>query len=185
MLNLTSTTTYTTALQLKYWPDKVLRTKCIECIWTEEERKRIGNEMLEIMFAYNGYGLSAPQVGLTKRIFVMRDPHAESKGLIFTNAKIITLSEEKNKQWEGCLSLLSHKVMLSRANSVEVEFDAMDPYRDSLSQERCSWTFTGIDARCIQHEIDHLNGIMIFDHINGNLAQKLFLEKYAKSKKKI
>ena len=70
------------------------------------------------------------------------------------------------------------KTIIARAEWVEFDFDNPDDPDESLH-----WRFEGMNARCVQHEVDHLNGILIFDHINSNLVQKSFLEKYAKVKK--
>src|SRR5271165_2421229 len=163
-------------LSLRYYPDPVLKTVCSDCNWDLDERRRIGHEMLEIMFAHHGYGLSAPQVGLTSNFFVMRDPDKPNgaPGLVFANPEITDLSNKKVTAPEGCLSLLSMKTHIARAQWVEFEFDDPD-----VEDNRLHWRFESINARCVQHEIDHLNGILIFDHINSNLVQKSFLAKYA------
>lgn len=168
-----------TPLTLRYWPDPNLRVECNECNWDQDERRRTGNEMLEIMYAHHGYGLSAPQVGITSNFFVMRDPQKKDgrPGLIFANPEIVELGNKRVKDFEGCLSLLSMRVPIERATEVEFEFD--DPDNEG---ERLHWRFEGLNARCVQHEMDHLKGVLIFDHINSNLGQKSFLEKYAKKK---
>ena len=188
-------------LSLKYWPDPCLKKECNECSHTPAERIEIGEQMIEIMYAYNGYGLSAPQVGLDCRIFVMRTPEmadrpshltiqSERKGLIFVNPVILERGTRTAKAWEGCLSLLTQQTQVERATEVTIEYS--DPtvldihkYGPSRNIERLTWTAKGLDARCVQHEIDHLNGIMIFDHINSNLSRKLFLEKYFKKKARV
>jgi peptide deformylase len=188
-------------LQLRYWPDPCLRKECDECSHTPAERIEIGEQMIEIMYAYNGYGLSAPQVGLNCRIFVMRTPEmadrpthlsipSERKGLIFVNPIILDRSSRMVEDWEGCLSLLTQRTKVDRYTEVTIEYS--DPTQASCSKygpphniERTTWTAKGLDARCVQHEIDHLNGIMIFDHINSNLSKKLFLEKYFKKKARV
>ena len=186
-------------LSLKYWPDPMLKKECDDCSHTPAERIEIGEQMIEIMYAYNGYGLSAPQVGLNCRIFVMRTPEMadrpthlsikeERKGLIFVNPVITKLGSHWVKESEGCLSLLTQRTHVERATEVEIEYS--DPFHDmrhdySDNPGRSTWMAKGLDARCIQHEIDHLNGIMIFDHINSNLSKKLFLEKYFKKKGRV
>lgn len=165
-------------LSLRYYPDPALRVKCTACTWTMEERTRIGKDMIRIMFNKEGYGLAAPQVGLDQRIFVMRDPNSMS-GLIISNPVITNWGPKKLTDWEGCLSLLGQKAKLSRCTDITVEFD--DPV---LEGKRFCKGFSGLAARCVQHEIDHLDGILIFDHLQSNLAKKIFLEKYAKARKK-
>lgn len=169
------------SLRLRYHPDPSLRVKCTECEWPIEERRRIGKEMIDIMFDHNGMGLAAPQVGLNQRLFVMRDPHEparRSHGMIFSNPEIVEHGHDKPNDFEGCLSLLSVKTKIKRWHWVEFGFDDLEE-----PGERLVWRFEGVNARCVQHEIDHLDGILIFDHINSNLVQKLFLERYAKARK--
>lgn len=188
-------------LQLRYWPDPCLRKECDECSHTPAERIEIGEQMIQIMYAYNGYGLSAPQVGLNCRIFVIRTPEmadrpthlsipSERKGLIFVNPVILDRSNRMVEDWEGCLSLLTQRTKVDRYTEVTIEYS--DPtqagspkYGPPKNIDRLTWTAKGLDARCVQHEIDHLNGIMIFDHINSNLSKKLFLEKYFKKKARV
>lgn len=165
---------------LKFYPDKILRTPCKICTNDYKERLRIGNEMLEIMFASDGYGLSANQVGLTEKIFVMKDPEDETNGLIFCNPYIQVHSPEKETLDEACLSVPGRPVKISRSRWVVLKYEL--PTTD-LKPIVLSTRFTGMDARCIQHEMDHLSGILIFDHIQSLLSRKLFLEKYAKRRR--
>lgn len=168
----------TTEISLKYYPDPSLRTECKECTWPLEERTRVGNEMLKIMYDNNGYGLAASQVGLDQRLFVMRYPDDIDKGLIVSNPKIEIWGKDYDKQWEGCLSLLSHKAMVRRCTNIEFTYDDL-----STGDRICMGTMN-INARCVQHEIDHLDGILVFDHIQSELGKKIFLEKYSKAKRK-
>lgn len=160
------------SLSLKLWPNQVLRTKCESDLPGEDfQTKRIGQEMIRIMQMHNGFGLSAPQVGLNYRIFVMRNPK-DTRPLVFINPRIQAHSEEQTTLNEGCLSLLSLQVPIPRYDWVVASGFHLEPTR-----------YEGIYARCIQHEIDHLNGILIFDHIKSSIGRKLFLDKYIKAKK--
>lgn len=167
-------------LELKLWPDPVLRTKCVE----KQIPTNLGDEMLKVMKAHSGLGLAAPQVGLDYRIFVMEDLHEKGPGMVFANPKIVDHSREMDLGEEGCLSLLSCKVKIPRFRWVDIEFGLPYGYPYPVGDDRLEWHFEGILARCIQHEMDHLDGILIFDHITSNLAQKIWLEKYFKRKKK-
>lgn len=135
--------------------------------------------MIRLMFKHNGYGLSAPQVGLNERIFVMRDPEDKTKGLVFINPIITELSSFKETELEGCLSFLSLNTRIERSWTVDFQFEELDE-----EAEVQTWHFEGLNARCVQHEIDHLNGITIADHFNSNMSRKLFLDRYMKAKKK-
>lgn len=172
-------TTSLNALSLRYWPDPVLRIKC------EESPIPVGavEEMIRIMRENNGYGLSAPQAGLTCRLFVMRDPKDPNKSLIFANPIITAWGSQIYSDNEGCLSVPGPRVSIERPFAIEVEFD-VTPEHKPLLGDRLTWHLEGLSARCVQHEIDHLNGIMIFDHIKSKLGQKIFLEKSAKERRR-
>lgn len=165
-------------LSLRYYPDPILQKVCKDCDRSIEEIKEIGIEMIQIMFDNDGYGLSAPQVGLDERIFVMRDPADRRQGLTFVNP-IIIAKQGVLVENEGCLSLPEVRVKISRAMRIDVDFDSQQE-----NDLRIARHFEGWDARCIQHEIDHLDGIMIFDHIKSNLGKRLFLDKYYKKRRK-
>lgn len=171
-------------LNLKYHPNPILKVQCQPCTLSDPEIDMIGKEMIKIMFANNGYGLSAPQVGLSHNIFVMRDSEAANKGLVFVNPTIVETSSEQINDWEGCLSLPEQRVKISRSASIEVEFDVPLGHTLPIGDDRITWRFEGMNARCVQHEIDHLNGIMIYDHIESDLARKLFLQRHAKKMSK-
>lgn len=129
------------------------------------------------MLANKGYGLAANQVGCTSRMFVMRDKY--NNGEAYCNPVI--LSHSKNlvdNVEEGCLSVPNKRIKIPRYWSVELQYT-------DVRLTKIVKTYTDIEARCIQHEIDHLNGILIFDHIKSNLAKKIFLEKYSKSRRKV
>jgi peptide deformylase len=167
------------------FPDPCLRVKCIACPDDYQTRLEIGNEMIQIMFDNNGLGLSANQVGLDWRMFVMRNPSNENEGLIFCNPEIYATSKDIIEDTEGCLSLLSKRTKVNRFKSLELKFETMyDDISVDILKSTSQRYYEGVWARCIQHEIDHLNGILIFDHINSNLVQKIFLEKYYKAKKR-
>jgi peptide deformylase len=169
-------------LSLKYWPDSILRTVCSGSDTTDF---LAGEEMIKLMIEKHGMGLAAPQVGLTSRLFVMRDPDDNNKGLIFVNPVITEHSKDTYKDNEGCLSFPGPRVDIERFKWVNVEFDVPLGYTLPVGDDRLTWHFEGIYARCVQHEIDHLNGIMIFDHVKSNLAKKLVLDKYAKLRRRV
>lgn len=138
--------------------------------------QEIGRRMLEICDENRGYGLSGNQVGLKERIFVMREPETKL-GIIFVNPEVTTDFSHSNLDYEGCLSLPMQRVKIKRFSNLKIEYDDPNGY-GRITQE-----FSGMNARCIQHEMDHLDGILLMDHINSNLGLKSFLEKYAKDMK--
>jgi peptide deformylase len=133
--------------------------------------------MIDLMIEHHGLGLSAPQVGVTHSVFVMRQPINKNEGQAFFNPKIVSHCQDKETMDEGCLSLLGKTVSISRFKTVTVQFESVDGVTSTT-------LYKDIEARCIQHEMDHLDGILIFDHINSDLSRKLFLEKYQKVKRK-
>jgi peptide deformylase len=118
------------------------------------------SDMVDTMRHYRGVGLAAPQIGLSKQILVLevesneRYPEAEAIELdILINPEIIALSEEQESAWEGCLSLPDLRGKVSRA--AQITYRAQAPSGEWLEK-----TVKGFHARIIQHEIDHLKGIL-------------------------
>lgn len=161
-------------LTLKHWPDPILRRVC------EQTAVEAGTEeqMIALMLKHNGVGLSAPQVGLTSRVFVMRDPNTPGKGLAFVNPWILDHSTDTDTAPEGCLSIPGQRVSIARWTSIELTFDGSEG-------KTVTRKFEGLYARCVQHELDHLDGTMVFDHIPSKLGKKLFLDKYFKNRKNL
>lgn len=114
------------------------------------------SSMAETMYAKNGVGLAAPQVGDLRRILVV-DPSGEGKHhLVMINPIILSKSETTSNSSEGCLSVPGLKVVVPRSTELTMT------WRD-LSGQRQEWYFSGWDATVIQHELDHLNGKTLYD----------------------
>ena len=109
--------------------------------------------MFEIMRANNGIGLAAPQVGLDHRFFIM---DIDGKKYVCVNPRIVKRGKETEVQPEGCLSYPGQKVLVERSKEVEVSYLSI-----TGSQRRKK--LRGIAARCFQHELDHLNGVVMGD----------------------
>ena len=127
------------------------------------------------MDKFGGLGLSANQVGLPYRMFVMRTMHEgdeESKVLPYYNPKLTRVSQETDLMKEGCLSFPDLFLMIKRSKTIEFT------YQDETGEEK-SAVLEGIGARCVQHEIDHLNGILFLQR-----ASRLKLERAMKARKK-
>jgi len=133
--------------------------------------------MYEIMYSANGVGLAAPQIGLNIRIFILdsgsRDK--EKKPITMINPKIISLEDEKASYEEGCLSFPEHFAEIERPDKVKIE------YLDKDNSKKIS-TFGGFESRIIQHELDHLNGILFVDHLS-RLKRDVIIRKMRKFKK--
>jgi peptide deformylase len=118
--------------------------------------ERLAATMLEVMRQEDGVGLAAPQIGVTSRIFVWRDPEHDDEEYVFVNPLIVSRSEACSIAGEGCLSVPGCTVEVERADEVVVT--AQDLRGDAIELEA-----TGIVARIMQHEIDHLDGRLMLD----------------------
>jgi len=156
-------------LAVKTYGEKVLReiSKPIEKI--TPEIVNLVKDMTETMYTASGVGLAAPQVGVAKRIIIIDD---EEKGAIaLINPEIIEKEGEMISE-EGCLSLPELYAQVKRFAKIKVE--SLD-----LNGEKIAIEAKDLLARVIQHEIDHLNGILFIDKI-GKTKRKLLLEQYNK-----
>lgn len=130
--------------------------------------KELIDNMFETMYNAEGVGLAAPQVGLEDRIFVIDlspladEEHPEYKDLkkVFINARIIARSGDTELMEEGCLSIPGINENVPRQDKIEIEY--LDENLESHSE-----TYTGFTARVIQHEYDHIEGILFVDHISA------------------
>jgi peptide deformylase len=149
-------------------PDQVLLTKAEE--WDFEKDTNAAEleaEMIEMMQAFNGIGLAANQVGLLKRVFVIKLKAADTPFAMF-NPKLITQSTNEQQGEEGCLSFPGLWLDIKRPHSIEAE------YLDKDGKE-CKISLSGIDARCFLHELEHLDGIVFTKKVSPMkvlLAQK-------------
>ena len=161
-------------LEIKFYPDPILRKKCEEVRGVTEEIRSLGFEMIETMTENEGIGLAAPQVGELKRIIAVhpiKERSLEEKTLrspqIFINPKIVKKSKETLIDEEGCLSFPGLFLKIKRAREVEIE--ALNEGGEKIRVQA-----EGLPARVIQHEIDHLDGILFIDKLS--FWQKLKLK---------
>ncbi len=140
-------------LALRYYPDQVLRENSSLVHTFDKALQDFAYQMFSFMQASKGIGLAAPQVGILYRIITI-DSEGMERFLI--NPEIISSSSDKDVEEEGCLSLPDQWYTINR--SLEVEVKARSPEGKKLH-----FTTKGLNARIIQHEIDHLNGILICD----------------------
>jgi peptide deformylase len=161
-------------------PDKRLRTKAVEIIDLSDEYIKLADTMLETMYAAPGIGLAAPQIGSLLRLIVLdcnKVEESEFRPLQMFNTKIMEFSEERDIQEEGCLSIPDQFGEVERPSVVSVG------WVDKTGIEKKE-TFEGIWARCIQHEIDHLEGKLFIDYLTP-LRRQLITRKMKKLKKGI
>jgi len=157
-------------LQLKYYPAEVLRTKTETVTAFDDELATTAQDMAETMYMENGIGLAANQVGLLVQMLVMDVPDEEnptaSRLKVLVNPNL--LESEGEIVWdEGCLSFPGITVPVKRASTVRVEY--FDP-----SGERHEETMHGLEAVCLQHEMDHLAGVTFIEYLSP-LKRKLAL----------
>ncbi len=132
-------------------------------------------QLLKIQKDPLGLGLSAPQIGVLKRVFVVRAP---VKIKPFVNPEIVKFSKKKVAMLEGCLSIPLYFGHVIRP--AEVEVAAYD-----VNGKKFQETYDGLTARAIQHEIDHLNGILFIDHVHDQNGKLYRLQKTKNGKEKL
>lgn len=158
-------------------PDPRLKVKCEPVAAVDGTIAKLMDDMLDTMYLAPGIGLAAPQVGVTKRVLVVdvspkdgpRDP------IRMANPEIVWHSDELAVYEEGCLSLPDQYADVERPQ--KIRFRYLD--EKGVPQEREA---EGLLATCIQHEIDHLDGIIFVDHLSA-LKRRMILRKLAKLKK--
>ena len=156
---------------------KVLRTPPPEFDFENppEDPKEIAKNLGEAMDKFGGLGLSANQVGLPYRIFVMRTMHEgdeEPTNIAYFNPEITRVSQETESLKEGCLSFPDLFLMIKRSKTIEFK------YQDEEGEEH-TVMMEGLGARCVQHEVDHLNGILFLQR-----ASRLKIERAMKARTK-
>ena len=163
-----------TILDIRLIPDPVLRKKAEEVEGPSDEIIALLNDMAETMYNAPGIGLAANQVGVLKRLIVIdcSTDEEEPNLLKMINPEIITSTNEKSELEEGCLSIPEHKANVVRPSKVEVSYMNLNGETEHLKAE-------GLLSACIQHEIDHLNGILFIDHIS-RLKRDMIIRKVKK-----
>ena len=143
-----------------------------------EHERELMNNMLETMYAANGIGLAAIQIGEPKRIIVMDLSKEENKKLpmYFVNPIITKKNDEKTTYEEGCLSVPNQFAEIDRSSKCEVEYLDYNGNKQNLQAE-------GLLATCIQHEIDHLEGILFIDYLS-KLKKEMIIKKLSKQQSK-
>ena len=156
-------------------PNEILRqvSKPVSSVGNEE--RKLMNDMLETMYAANGIGLAAIQIGIPKRIIVMDiSKDGKKNPMYFVNPKINNKDKEKITYEEGCLSVPDYFAEVDRPKYCEVEY--LDYNGESKVLEA-----DGLLATCIQHEMDHLEGILFIDYLS-KLKKTMIVKKLSKRK---
>jgi peptide deformylase len=159
--------------EVRKYPDPVLLKKAEPVEELDDDFRRLVNDMVETMYAATGVGLSAPQIGVSKRLIIVDvgAVEGESRLFVLVNPEVLE-SEGSESAEEGCLSLPGFTTDIKRAAKVIVKCRDMDGNEETIPAE-------GMLARALQHEIDHLDGILILDR-----ASFLSREFYKKRVKK-
>ena len=159
-------------------PNAVLRQKSVPVDKVDENIQRLMDDMLETMYAAPGIGLAAIQVGVPKRIIVLDISYKEGqKNPIFIiNPEIIKKSETKSTYEEGCLSVPGQFAEIDRPDKCQIKF--LDYYGQPKEIQA-----EGMLATCIQHEMDHLEGILFIDYLS-KLKKSMIIKKLSKGKNK-
>ena len=152
-------------LALKTYPDLVLKKKAEPLTQFGPAEQKLFEDMVETMYATEGVGLAAPQVGVSKQIFIASPTMTEGEEYIFTNPEVLN-AKGKQTGLEGCLSLPGISGEIARAKLIR--FRALDRYGKPVEME-----VKDFFARIIQHEVDHLNGILLIDRVDFDKRQEL------------
>ncbi len=164
-------------LEILKEPDSILRKKSKEVEKVDNKIQRLMDDMLETMYQAPGIGLAAPQVGILKRVIVIDLSKGDTpkNPLYIVNPKIIWKSEDVISREEGCLSIPGHFAEVTRPSKCKVEY--LD-YNGKLNQLDAD----DLLATCIQHEIDHCDGILFIDYLS-KLKKDMIIKKLIKAKK--
>ena len=146
---------------IQFVPDPVLRKSALPVENITDKTLQLLDDMAETMYDAPGIGLAGPQIGELKRLIVMDCSRDDEKSELWQmiNPEVIELSEDNSTLEEGCLSIPGHTADVSRPDWIKLRFTDIKGKEQQIKAE-------GLLAACIQHEIDHLNGILFIDHIS-------------------
>ena len=160
-------------------PDPFLRQKSIPVEKVDDEVRSLMDDMLETMYAAPGIGLAAVQIGVPKIVIVMDLSKGNEKKdpMYFLNPEIITKSENDASYEEGCLSVPNQFAEVNRPDNCKVKYLDYEGNEKILDAK-------GLLATCIQHEMDHLEGILFIDYLS-KLKKSMIIKKLSKQKKNL
>ncbi|MCX7595383.1 MAG: peptide deformylase [Fischerella sp.] len=160
-------------LELHYLGDRVLRQPAKRVAKVDEEIRKVAREMLQTMYSKDGIGLAAPQVGIHKQIIVIdiEPDNPVNPPLVLINPVIKQVSRQICIAQEGCLSIPGVYMDVKRPEVVEIA------YKDEYGRPK-TLKASDLLGRCIQHEIDHLNGVVFVDRVENSLALMQELSKH-------
>ena len=160
-------------------PDPILRKKCEPLDKVDDGVRNLMNDMLETMYAAPGIGLAAVQIGILKKLVVIDISKEEEKKnpLFLINPEIVYKSNQTSVYEEGCLSLPGQFAEIERPSECTLNYIDYYGKKKELKAK-------GLLATCIQHEVDHLNGILFIDYLS-KLKKDMIIKKLVKHKKEI
>jgi peptide deformylase len=154
-------------LPLKFYPDPILKTKCEPVTTFDASLTTLVEDMIHTMYEEEGIGLAAPQIGNTTRVCVV-DVSEDGQGVMeFINPEIVAKSGNTAIE-EGCLSIPGYREFVDRKEKIKVKAQKRDGTPFEIEAE-------GILSICLQHEIDHLDGILFVDRLS-RLKKELFIK---------
>jgi len=159
-------------------PDKRLRAKSEPVKAVDADVRVLVDDMFETMYKAPGVGLAATQIGVAQRIVTVDTAKKDEpkQPQVFINPEIVWTSEEKNTYEEGCLSIPEYYEEVERPSEVKVRFMDLQGKAQEVAAE-------GLLATVLQHEIDHINGVLFIDHIS-KLKRDRVIKKFAKAAKR-
>ena len=160
-------------------PNKILREKSLSVEKVDEDLQNLMDDMLETMYAAPGIGLAAIQVGVPKRVIVLdiEQKNNQKNPIYFVNPEIITKSETNSIYEEGCLSVPGQFAEIQRPDKCQIKYLDYNGTPKEIKAE-------GMLATCIQHEMDHLEGVLFIDYLS-KLKKSMIVKKLSKQKKEL
>lgn len=160
-------------------PDPFLRQKSLKVEMVNDSIRSLMNDMLETMYAAPGIGLAAIQIGIPKRVIVidLAREGEKKQPLYFANPEIVSSSDNDSTYEEGCLSVPNQYAEIDRPDRCHVKYLDYNGNEKLLKAE-------GLLATCIQHEMDHLEGILFIDYLS-KLKKSMIIKKLSKKKKSL
>ena len=162
------------SIEIRTYGDSVLRRTADPITKIDSETKQIAGKMVEAMLRANGIGIAAPQIGVSKRIIVL---DLDGKFHVLINPEIIETSQESEEVLEGCLSIPGVDAEVTRKLRTHLRGVTLDEETIDIEGE-------GLMSRAIQHEIDHLNGVLFIDYLSPARRRSLLKEYRRKQKEK-
>ncbi|NTJ41215.1 peptide deformylase [Agrobacterium larrymoorei] len=156
-------------------PDPLLRQQSKPIETVDSEIVRLADDMLETMYDAPGIGLAAIQIGVPRRMLVIdvSREDEDKKPVVFINPEILKVSDDVSTYEEGCLSIPDYYAEVERPASLTVGYIDRDGKQQTVEAD-------GLLATCLQHEIDHLNGVLFIDHIS-RLKRDMVIKKFTKA----